>query len=82
MLEIDEGRELHLVYDYAEREARVPLPTPATSGATTTYDAGRLRVVIEDRPCQDAMSGQPFARTVTVTIEGRELVGCGRDLTP
>jgi putative lipoprotein len=79
-LEIDQEREMRLLYDYAEREARAPAPAPVTTGGTTSYEAGRLRVVSEERPCSDAMSGESFPRRVIVTIDGRELRGCGRSL--
>ena len=84
-LEIDNGRSMHLVYDYAERTATTPLPAPVVNGDETSYtavtDAHRLAVVIEPRPCSDTMSGQRFPRTVTVTIDGKTLRGCGRPLT-
>jgi uncharacterized membrane protein len=40
----------------------------------------RLTVEIAPRRCHDAMSGEPFPAAVTVTIDGRELRGCGRSL--
>jgi uncharacterized membrane protein len=83
-LDIDHGNSMHLVYDYAERTATVPAPEPVTSGATTTYEAAtsehRVRVILEERPCQDVMSGEPFPLTVTVEIDARMLRGCGRPL--
>lgn len=85
-LEIDEGRSMHLVYDYMEREAVTPAPPPTVAGGRTTYSSSSgsqsLSVLIEDRLCHDGMSGLPFPSTVTVTIDGRELRGCGRTLTP
>jgi putative lipoprotein len=84
-LEIDNEHVMHLVYDYAERTATTPVPAPVVSSEGVSYtavtDAHRLAVVIEPRPCSDAMSGQPFPSTVTVTIDGRTLRGCGRSLT-
>ncbi len=83
-LEIDNEKSMRLVYDYAERQATMPVPAPVSSGATTTYDATteahRLRVIIEERSCNDGMSGEAFPRTVTVEIDGRSLRGCGRPL--
>jgi putative lipoprotein len=81
-LEIDQQREMRLLYDYAEREAREPAPLPVIAGDMTTWDAGRLRASSVDRLCHDGMSGQPFPRTVTVVVDGRELHGCGRALAP
>lgn len=83
-LEIDHDRSMHLVYDYMEREATTPAPVAVVSGARTTYtaatEAHRLTVIVEERPCRDSMSGEPFPSTVIVTIDGRELRGCGRAL--
>ena len=83
-LEIDDGKWMRLFYDYAERQATTPVPVPVTNGGTTTYDAvteaHRLRVIIEERECSDTMSGERFPRTVTVTLDGRSLRGCGRPL--
>ena len=85
-LEITDGKSIRLVYDYAEREAVTPAPAPVSRGGSTTYDvttdAHRLRVVIEERSCTDAMSGEAFPRAVTVEIDGRSLRGCGRPLAP
>ena len=84
-LEIDNERSMHLVYDYAERTATTPVPAPVVRGDEMSYtavtDAHRLAVLIEPRPCSDTMSGQRFPRTVTVTIDGQTLRGCGRSLT-
>jgi uncharacterized membrane protein len=84
-LEIDNERSMHLVYDYAERTATTAVPAPVVRDEEVAYtavtDAHRLAVVIEPRPCSDSMSGQRFPRTVTVTIDGRTLRGCGRSLT-
>jgi membrane-bound inhibitor of C-type lysozyme/uncharacterized membrane protein len=84
-LEIDNERSIHLVYDYAERTATTPVPAPVVKGAEMSYtavtDAHRLAVLIEPRLCSDTMSGQRFPRTVTVTIDGQMLRGCGRSLT-
>ncbi len=52
-------------------------------GARTTYEILRpepVLVTIERRPCSDIMSGLPFPDTVTVTVAGRELRGCGQRL--
>ena len=84
-LEIDNERSMHLAYDYAERTATTPVPAPVVKGDEISYtavtDAHRLAVLIEPRPCSDTMSGQRFPRTVTVTIDGQTLRGCGRSLT-
>ena len=81
-LEIDDGGTMHLAYDYAERTVTTRTPVPVVKDDQVSYtaatDAGQVVVMIAPRPCSDTMSGQPFPRTVTVTIQGRTLRGCGR----
>jgi putative lipoprotein len=85
-LEIDRGKQIRLVYDYAEHEMVTQAPAPMTKGTSTVYDvmadAKHLVVQIEEASCRDGMSGEAFPRAVTVTIGTRTLRGCGRDITP
>jgi len=82
-LELYTGKEMRLTYAYGERTAVTPMPAPTTdaaSGSQTFHavtGANDLLVVIERKPCLDAMSGNPFPATVTVTINGETLRGCG-----
>lgn len=82
--EVDHGQSIRLVWDYADRSATLPAVEPETAGRQTRYVSNsgthRVTIVAEERPCHDGMSGQPFSLTVTVTIDGRELRGCGRAL--
>lgn len=84
MLEIDEGVSMRLLYDYGERSATVSAGAPETEAGrriyTGTNGADSLRVVIDNTPCSDVMSGEPFPATVEVSINGRVLMGCGRPL--
>jgi uncharacterized membrane protein len=85
LLEIDVGKSMYLLADYGEKKVTTPAPapTPDSIGATT-YDATaaghRLTVVIRERACQDAMSGEEMTHEVTVTVDGKEYRGCGRQL--
>ena len=83
-LEIDKEKQLRLVYDYAEHEFVTPVPKSMHKGKITFYEvtveAGPVLIAIEDAPCTDAMSGEAFPRSVTITIGARTLRGCGRDL--
>jgi putative lipoprotein len=83
-IEIDHGGSIHLVWDYMDREATMPAVQPVRGQGRTTYTvsggAHQLIVIAEDRPCSDAMSGAPYPNTVVVTIDGRELHGCGQFL--
>src|SRR5688572_19731616 len=74
-LEIDVGRSMRLVYDYGERNVVTPAPVAATDKERTRYTGKTstqvVNVIVEDRPCEDVMSGEPSPHTVTVTFEGR-----------
>jgi uncharacterized membrane protein len=83
-VEIDHEGELRLLYDYGEQQLTARAPAPVFSGERTTYAANsgatRITVFAERRTCRDVMSGQEFPLDVRVTVGGRELRGCGRDL--
>ncbi|HZM94163.1 MAG TPA: MliC family protein [Vicinamibacterales bacterium] len=81
-LEIDKEKQIRLIYDYAEHQVTTPVPPPSVKGTSTIYDAmvesHRLTIVIEDVPCTDAMSGEAFPRSVSVTLDSKTLRGCGK----
>jgi putative lipoprotein len=83
-LEIDNEKQIRVVYDYAEHQLVAPVTSPATKGNTVFYDmmvdSQRVLITIEEMPCSDAMSGDAFPRSVAVTIGTRTLRGCGRDI--
>jgi putative lipoprotein len=83
-LEIDKEKQIRLVYDYAEHEFVSPVPPSIHRGKVTVFDvtieSGHVLIAIEDAPCTDAMSGEAFPRSVTITIGTKTLRGCGRDL--
>jgi len=87
-LEIEPGRQMALVIDYGANRISTPVPKPATDAAEgrTTYhattEAHDLLVTIDDRPCQDSMSGEQFPSGASVVLDGRRYVGCGRTLGP
>lgn len=85
VLNIYRRDKIQLIWDYAEHAAEFPLPDADTSqeGAIrygAEADGHSLTVVIRRLPCQDAMSGQAFPATVTVSIDGRALQGCGKSV--
>ena len=76
---------MYLLADYGEKKVTTPAPAPTRdSTGTATYDATadgrRLTVVIRERACQDAMSGEEMTHEVTVTLDRKEYRGCGRQL--
>jgi putative lipoprotein len=84
-LEIDNGKQIRVVYDYAEHQLVAPAISPATKGNSVVYDmmvdSQRVLITIDEAPCNDAMSGEAFPRSVAVTIGTRTLRGCGREIT-
>ncbi len=85
-LEIVPGRWLHFIPGPGGGEPMLALDPVLSVGTdgTRRYSArarGReLRVRIRAAPCTDSMSGERFALSVTVTLDGRSLQGCGRRL--
>jgi putative lipoprotein len=83
-VEIHPGSRLVYVGDYGERTVSVPTPEPRQDGNRTIWQAttgdADIRVVFEALPCTDIMSGEEFPLSVTVTVNGEELRGCGRRL--
>jgi heat shock protein HslJ/uncharacterized membrane protein len=85
-LEIRNGSEMRLTYDYGKGTAVTPAPRTqldAQTGTRTLHaqtEANDLRVEIVPVACSDSMSGRTFTSTVTVTLNGRTLRGCGENL--
>jgi uncharacterized membrane protein len=80
-----EGGQITLAMDYGERRVTAPAPEPETPRAGLVIYRVRtpehaITITIEDRPCQDIMSGEAFPSAVTVVLDGREYRGCGRAL--
>jgi len=71
-----------LVYQahYATERYAFSDVTREASGEAVTYRADGLEAVVRDRPCQDAMSGQPFPAAVSVRHASGDVEGCGRPL--
>lgn len=85
-VEIDEDRFIHLVYDYAERELTTRAPSKTLEPPDRIVYSGAagartVRVIVDRKPCADVMSGEPYPLTVAVTIDDRELEGCGRPVS-
>jgi putative lipoprotein len=82
-LEIDKEKQIRLVYDYGEHQIITAVPAPTIRGASTIYDvmaeSHRLTILVEEAPCTDAMSGEGFPRSVSVTIDSRTMRGCGKE---
>ncbi len=86
LLEIDNEKGMRVLTDYGETEIHIG-ETPdriAESSTSWSYTVrggpAELRVVIADTTCQDLMSGEEFPSSVTLTVDGRDLAGCGQSL--
>ena len=86
LLELKHSGQIRLVADYGNDTVVAPTPPAETDSATQarTYHAVAgardLRVLIQPTACTDAMSGEPYETTVTVTLDGRAYHGCGGPL--
>jgi membrane-bound inhibitor of C-type lysozyme/uncharacterized membrane protein len=85
LLEIRRGRDLLYVGDYGSQRVVTPYPEEQRDGDSRRYhavtEANELIVEITATPCFDTMSGEGFQAAVNLTVNGRTLRGCGRQLT-
>ena len=70
-------RRIDYTGNYGEKTISVAQPAPRMTGNGYRYEAGRLIIAIDRGRCNDAMSGQGFADTVTVRADGETYLGCG-----
>lgn len=83
-LEIEADGAITIEEPVNENRYRFPPADPGAEGedGRTVYrletEAHSATIVIEDEPCRDVMSGWPYEETVSITLDGRELDGCGR----
>lgn len=69
-----------LVSDYGQSRVSFETPPPVTLGGETRYDLSEdVTLIINDKPCQDVMSGAPYPKTVTIKRPQGDLMGCGGD---
>lgn len=84
LLEITEGTEIVLSTDYGQSINSYAYVEPVVyqEQRRTLYviNEEKLEIEIRGQPCQDVMSGEEFAVSVTVILLDRELKGCGREL--
>lgn len=83
LLDVDLDRQLRWAGDYGVVRFATPAPevieeTDSSRVWRAVGDGREIVVTVVDRPCRDAMSGQPFTHSVTVEVGGDVLDGCGR----
>jgi len=84
LLEITNGTEIMLSTDYGQNINSYPYVDPIVyqEQRRTLYIITDEEIEFEilGQPCQDVMSGEEFAVSVTIRISDKELKGCGRAL--
>jgi len=84
LLEITDGTEIMLSTDYGQNVNSYAYVDPVIyqEQRRTLYIITDEEIEIEilGQPCQDVMSGEEFAVSVTIRISAKELKGCGRAL--
>ena len=84
LLEITDGTEIMLSTDYGQSVNNYPYVEPVVDQEQrrTLYviDDEDIEIEIRGQACQDVMSGEEFAVSVTIVLADRELKGCGRAL--
>jgi len=83
-LEIQSGRQILYVGDYGMNRILVPDPGSEVTSTGRRYHAvtqsNDLLLEIESVPCTDTMKGDEFPDSVWLTVNGKTLQGCGRNL--
>ena len=75
-----------LYYDYGKSLAAFPPLEPKSNAEKreTVYvgetESHRIQIVIRGEECRDTMADDRFESTVMITLDGRELAGCGQAL--
>lgn len=80
---LGEAPTLHVLMNYGERQLDVPhaaLADDHWSGQSS--DGTPVVLAFQRAPCQDSMSGAHAPATVTLTVDGETLHGCGGFRTP
>ncbi|HEX2167862.1 MAG TPA: hypothetical protein VHG09_11580 [Longimicrobiales bacterium] len=86
VLEMEGSTRITLATNYGADRIETSVPEPVRDPATgaLTYHvvtpAHELRIRIREDPCSDTMSGERFAMTVDVMLNGTTYHGCGRML--
>lgn len=85
MLDLHTDGSAKLIWNYGEQGAAfadVALSYPREGDAL--YEAQtnehQLSVLVRRFPCEDAMSGEAYPASVTLTIDGETLQGCGKSV--
>jgi hypothetical protein len=85
VVEMDGDGEMDILLDYGAERLQIAVPPPDRTERGVEYHARtpfqEITLLIEERPCRDSMSGEPFPSTITLTVDGRQYQGCGIHLS-
>lgn len=81
LLTVAKGR-IDYTGNYGEKHINVALPKASKTADGQKFETARLAVEITPGRCNDAMSGQGFADTVTIAADGEKYQGCGGERKP
>ena len=84
LLEISTGEKIYLVTDYGRNKTSYRYVEPEVNRdlrrTVFSIEDKNLEVLIEGKDCTDIMSGEKFAVSVSITVDRKQLKGCGRAL--
>ena len=74
------AEEIDVTANYGERElvAATPEPERIENGWRFAVPSENLAIELHDRPCSDSATGEPYPKTVELTLDGESFQGCGR----
>ena len=83
-MDIATGHNVEVIADYGSKTATFKAPArlalEGTSSFAVSQGKSSLAVSIVKKACEDAMSGKPYAYTVTMTLDRKRYEGCGEVL--
>ena len=84
LLEVTNGEKILLVTNNGLKRTAYPYVEPKVNQQQRrtifSMNEQKLEVVIKGKDCSDIMSGEKFAVSVFITLNGKQFKGCGRAL--
>ena len=84
LLEVTNGEKILLVTNNGLKRTAYPYVEPKVNQQQRrtifSMNKQKLEVVIKGKDCSDIMSGEKFAVSVFITLNGKQFKGCGRAL--
>jgi thiol-disulfide isomerase/thioredoxin/uncharacterized membrane protein len=83
-MDVATGHNVDVIADYGSKTATFKAPARLSLQGASSFAVAEgkssLAVSIVKKACEDAMSGKPYAYTVTMTLDGKRYEGCGEAL--